>query len=244
MKLIAYTRSEQPRIRPAVLERDWMDASPSRSAYRCLPLNIANCHGWEILCPARTRAVWSGGQAPADLTVESACKDQRPISHFGCGILTFPVGCLLRTEPGIDLWVTGPPNRPKHGIAPLTGVIEADWSPFSFTMNWRFTAPGEVVFEEGEPYCFFFPLSRALLEQTEPEFRCLSEDPSLEAELAAWEASRLMFLMGLRVGAREREQNWQGNYFRGVTPLGTSAPEDHRTRLRVPPFAKPKSAGL
>jgi len=142
MKLIAYTRGERPRIRPAVLERDWMDASPSRYAYRCLPLNIANCHGWEILCPARTRAAWSGGQAPAELTVASARNDQRPISLFGCGVLTFPVGCLLRTEPGINLWITGPPNRPKHGIAPLTGVVETDWSPFSFTMNWRFHRPG------------------------------------------------------------------------------------------------------
>lgn len=235
MRLIAYTRGHRPTIRPAVLERDWMDASPSRYAYRCLPLNIANCHGWEILCPTRTRAVWSGGQAPADLVVESEPREGRAISHFGCGVLTFPIGCLLRTEPGINLWVTGPPNRPKHGIAPLTGVVEADWSPFSFTMNWRFTAPGEVVFEEGEPYCFFFPLSRSLLEQTEPEFRCLSEDPSLEAELAAWELSRWMFM----AGARASGESWQRHYFRGVTPLGTSAPEDHSTRLKLRPFAKP-----
>ena len=31
-----------------------------------------------------------------------------PISHFGSGVLTFHVNALFRTEPGINLWVTGP----------------------------------------------------------------------------------------------------------------------------------------
>jgi len=67
----------------------------------------------------------------------------------------------------------------------------------------------------------------------------LSQDPSLEAELTTWEMSRWMFIMGLKApGSRAREDDWQRNYFRGVTPLGTSAPEDHRTRMRVRPFAK------
>ena len=41
------------RIRPAPVERLWMDRTNERSAYRCLPLNIANAHGWEILCTAK-----------------------------------------------------------------------------------------------------------------------------------------------------------------------------------------------
>ena len=37
-----------PRIRPAEPTRDWMTNTPKSFAYRCLPLNIANAHGWEI----------------------------------------------------------------------------------------------------------------------------------------------------------------------------------------------------
>jgi len=44
-------------------------------------------------------------------------------SHFGFGVLTFDLGCLFRTEPGYNLFVTGPLNRPKDGIAPLAAVI-------------------------------------------------------------------------------------------------------------------------
>ncbi|NDG04180.1 MAG: hypothetical protein EB121_02330 [Alphaproteobacteria bacterium] len=44
----------------------------------------------------------------------------------------------------------GAPNSAKHGIAPLDGLIETDWLPFGFTMNWRFTAPGQVTFERDD----------------------------------------------------------------------------------------------
>ena len=42
------------------------------------------------------------------------------LGHFGFGVLTFHVPCLFRTEVGFDLMVTGPINRPKDAIAPLT----------------------------------------------------------------------------------------------------------------------------
>ncbi|MFB8344846.1 DUF6065 family protein [Brucella cytisi] len=44
-----------------------------------------------------------------------------------------------KTEPEFDLFVTGSINRPKDAISPLTGFVETDWSPYTFTMNWRFT---------------------------------------------------------------------------------------------------------
>jgi hypothetical protein len=132
--------------------------------------------------------------------------------------------------------VSGPPNRPKHGISPLSGVVETDWSPFTFTMNWRFTQPGEVVFEEGEPYCFF-PVDRRLLPSVEPEFRRLADAPDIEREFNTWQHSRNDFNQKLGVeGSKAREEGWQRTYFQGAMPSGKKAPKDHRTRLRLQPF--------
>src|SRR5277367_4965853 len=50
-----------PMIRPASATRDWMDGTQLSFAYRCLPLNIANAHGWEILSPVGFEAIWNGG---------------------------------------------------------------------------------------------------------------------------------------------------------------------------------------
>ena len=53
MRLILYPTGEvRPTIQPAPATRDWMDKTPQSYAYRCLPLNIANAHGWEILSPS------------------------------------------------------------------------------------------------------------------------------------------------------------------------------------------------
>src|SRR6185503_3221431 len=84
-----------------------------------------------------------------------------------------------------------PPNAAKDGIVPLGGVIETDWSPYTFTMNWRFTrADHWIRFEEHEPFCFFFPVERARLEAIDPEIRPIADAPDLKAEFEAWSLSR------------------------------------------------------
>lgn len=240
MKLICYpTSGFVPDIRPAPLARDWMDATADRFAYRCLPLNIANTHGWEVLSPAAFSATWSGGDGKEAIRIESdAPAHALPLSHFGVGVLTFHIHCLLRTEPGVNLWVGGPVNRPKDAIQALSGVIETDWSPYSFTMNWKFTRPDWTVrFEKGEPICFFFPLNRDLVEATEPEVRPLESDPEVAAQHRAWVEGRTSFLQELPVeGSRAQAEAWQKAYFRGRRPDGVPGVADHRTKLVLRPF--------
>src|SRR5690606_28445603 len=94
-------------------------------------------------------------------------------SNFSDGILTFNAGYIFRTDPGWHLMVTGPMNHPKDGIVPLSGVVETDWLPFPFTMNWRFTRPGTVRFEKDEPFCRVIPVAAQALETTQPEIHSL-----------------------------------------------------------------------
>lgn len=165
MKLKCYaTQPDPPRLVPARSERNWMESFPDRHAYRCLPLAVANTHGWELLCPVSFTVRWDGGPRAEDITLHA--DDGYPhlhyivSSHFTHGIITFQTGYLFRTEPGWNLVATGPYNDPKDGIAPLTGVIETDWLPYTFTMNWHLTRPGEVRFEKDEPFCLIYPVAK------------------------------------------------------------------------------------
>jgi hypothetical protein len=242
MKLIAYIiDGHRMDIRPAPLEREWMDNTGERFAYRCLPLNIANAHGWEILCPASFSAVWNGNQDLAAINIRFEDPDQQPfaISHFGHGTLTFHIPCLFRTDPGWDLMAQGPINRPKDGIAALSGIIETDWAPYTFTMNWIFTQPEvDVNFEKGEPFCHIFPVQRGLLASVEPEMKQLSSEPELERQYQAWNESRKTFNAALQQpGSSAQAERWQKMYYRGLSPDGTPAGiEEHITRLRLRPF--------
>ena len=239
MKLIAYTGSKPLVVRPAPKQRDWMSQTPDNFAYRCLPLNIANAHGWEILCPAAFEAVWNGKPGLNAIKIRSqAPENQRPTSHFGHGILTFHVNVLFRTEPGMNLWITGPVNRPKHGIYALTGVVETDWVPYTFTMNWRFTRSNlPVRFDAGDPFCFFFPIPRNVITSAEPEQRSLDEDTELRAKYDAWSDSRESFNKELpKKGTAANKGRWQKHYMRGSQLDGTPGPADHQTQLSAPPF--------
>jgi hypothetical protein len=243
-RLIAYTVTDGPlTMRPAPVERDWMNATGERFAYRCLPLNIANAHGWEVLSPVGFAAGWTGGPGLEQVVIQPDGGAPAPaISHFGNGILTFHIPALFRTEPGYDLWVQGPVNRPKDGIYALSGVIETDWAPFTFTMNWIFTRPGILLrFEKDEPICHLFPVKRGELEGLSPEIRPLTEEPELHQQYEAWSASRNGFNAGLKEqGSAAQAQKWQKNYYKGQDAAGAAAAEDdHRTRLRLKPFRKP-----
>jgi len=242
MKLIAYMiDGHQMDIRPAPVEREWMDNTGERFAYRCLPLNIANAHGWEIVCPSSFTAVWNGNQDLAAINVRFDDPDAQrfALSHFGHGTLTFHVPCLFRTDPGWDLMVQGPINRPKDGIAALSGIIETDWAPYTFTMNWIFTQPEvDVHFEKGEPFCHIFPVQRGLLASVEPEIKQLSSEPELQRQYQAWNESRKNFNAELQQpGSTAQAERWQKMYYRGLAPDGTPAGiEEHITRLRLRPF--------
>ena len=49
-------------------QRDWMNATPHRFAYRCLPLTIVNQTGWWIRNPVGFTATWRGS-TPGDRRV-------------------------------------------------------------------------------------------------------------------------------------------------------------------------------
>ncbi|MBZ8134840.1 DUF6065 family protein [Afifella sp. IM 167] len=220
-------------IRPSPSEREWMDATSDRFAYRCLPLTIANAHSWEIANPALFSATWDGGPEVEAIQIEYGDPRRQPaLSHFGHGILTFSLPVLIRTPPGYDLWVAGPTNRPKADIQPLTGIVETDWTSATFTMNWRFTKPGATVFfEKDEPICAFFPIRRGMIEEFQPRRCAIEEDEELIRAHRAWAAARRSFNADLHSPESEAAgKKWQRDYHRG--PAEKIEPA-HRTKVAL-----------
>lgn len=242
LDLICYvTPAWKPRLRAAPARRAWMDGTPHAYAYRCLPLNIANAHGWEVLSPCGFEAEWNGESGFNSVTVRpdpGVTAGRLPVSLFGDGILTFHIEGILRTPPGVNLWVGGSPNRFKDGLAPLSAVIETDWSPFTFTMNWRFTRPGHRVrFEENEPFCFFFPVDRKLVQAIRPRIAPIDQEPGLAERFDAWSRSRNHFqAQAAEAPPKSAAEGWQKFYYRGVDAEGRAGAPDHCPKLRLAEF--------
>lgn len=242
-KLIAYEIHDHPTmpIQPAPITRDWMDAASQRFPYRCLPLVIANQNGWVIGSPCSFRVYWYGGMNKEDLEVQfdSGYPDPCVVSHFGQAVLTFSLPYLFRTPRGINLWVKGPSNYIRDGIQALEGVVESDWSPATFTMNWKVTRPNHwITFQQGEPICMIVPIPRGFLEHLEPVRMPLRTNPELHAQYKLWEKGRSQFLEGIAKHDQEViKRGWQKDYFQGRDQQGGRF-EEHQTRIDLKEFRR------
>ncbi|MFT6428346.1 MAG: hypothetical protein ACJAVC_001629, partial [Brevundimonas sp.] len=156
-------------------------------------------------------------------------------SHFSRGVLTMHPQYLFRTPPGWGMMCSGSPNHVKDGIQPLVGLIETDWLPFPFTMNWIFTRPGRITFEKGEPFCFINLIEHKKVEQFQPIIRTLESNPVMKGQFEAWNRARTDFNQRLAGGDPDAaKEAWQRYYFKGEVPedLGT-APATHSNKRRL-----------
>lgn len=244
MELLCYPMNNRPpEIVPGRAQRRWMDAFANRHPYRCLPLTMANTTGWEILSPWDVTIEWNGGPRNEDITFRFdrpvPDQDQFVTSHFTGGVVTFHPGYMFRTPPGWAVWTSGPPNHVKDGIQPLTGLVETDWLPFPFTMNWIFTRPGRVKWEKGEPFCFITLMEHRRMEQVQPVVKSLMQEPDLLHQFETWNRERTNFNRRLTAGDPDTvREAWQRFYFKGEIPEAGPAPAEHvnKRRLKAPKY--------
>jgi hypothetical protein len=250
--IIAYEFLQSPSISDYELvassdspKRNWMDNTQEKFAYRCLPLLMANTIGWQIKTRFAFMAVWNGGNRIEDLVVAFLDNDKRHaksvVSHFGSGILTFQLPWHFRTSPGHNLFVTGPTNEPRKDIAPLSGIVETDWLPFTFTMNWKVLEKNvPVVFQPGDVVCQFFPYPRGYPEKFLAMRQDITSNPSVNNEYRKWSLSREEFNRKLKDPncTEITRKDWEKNYFFGEHKDGTKF-EEHQTRINSCPFKHP-----
>ena len=243
LEIVAYQVIEEPMpIRACDRRRSWMDDTQDRFAYRCLPLAMANQIGWEILCPVSFSARWNGKDGLDAIRIKFDDDRSELIgSHFGHGVLTFTLGYLFRTSKAHNLWVKGPTNQHKDAIAALEGVIETDWTPFTFTMNWRFTRRRHRVrFERGEPVCTILPYPRHYAGKFEPQLRNINDNAKLYRQYTQWREGRLAFNDELKDASTDAAKaGWQRTYMKGEDQLG-NAFAGHQTKIRMRDF-KPRT---
>jgi hypothetical protein len=241
MQITAYEVVEKPMpLRTAERARDWIDALPERFGYRCLPLAIANQVGWEILNPASFTARWNGKEGLDAISIKfDGEPDPLVGSHFGHGVLTFSLGYLFRTSKSHNLWVKGPANRPKDGIAPLEGIIETDWAPFTFTMNWQFTRKRHKVrFDAGEPIATVLPYPRHYPRKFDAQLKNLNENPRLYQQYIDWRDDRMAFNEELqKSGSEARKKGWQRTYMKGQDQSGQTF-AGHETKIHMKDFVR------
>jgi hypothetical protein len=230
------SESGYPSIVPASPEREWMNLGTAGWANRCLPLRIANQAGWCILNDAEFEVEWDGkpGMDSLHFRFPSGKGAMAPFNMVGYGIVSWVPPYLFRTPSGINLWVRGPANEPRDGIAPLEGIVETDWLPYTFTINWKITRPGVTIrFRKGDPVCLVSPVRRYEADRLEPVLQNLASDPDMEQAYRTWHERRLRAkaIAGSDGAQGKLAIAEQGQYIRGESDHGRF--QEHQTKLRI-----------
>lgn len=231
------SESGHPQIVPATRDREWMDVTTGGWANRCLPLRIANEAGWFILNDLDFEVEWDGdsGMKSLHFNFSGQPTGMVPFNMVGYGILSWVPPYLFRTPAGMNLLVRGPANMPKDGITALEGVVETDWLPYTFTINWKITRPGiKIRFAKGEPICFLVPSRRFDTERLQPALQNISSDQELQQQYTAWHERRLRAkaISGEDGAHGSLAVSDQGQYIRGET-IGGIRIAEHQTKLHV-----------
>lgn len=182
-------------ITPSKVKRNWMDETQGL-AYRCIPLNIANEYGWVCHSPSSFTATWDGGVGREAIKIveHGDGPPHFPQSHFGHGILTLPPDFLIKTPKNISIYIRGISNTGYENIYPLDGIVETDWLPFTFTMNYKFLKPGSITFKKGDPVFMFFPIDRNFIESFDIEQKDISLEPEFYSQYKKYGEARQQHL--------------------------------------------------
>lgn len=251
MKITAYKIGPTAmEIVPAMRERVWMDETPDKFAYRCLPLQIANTLGYWLLNPDTFVISWNGGMHQKDLMIHSPSGPcEYCTSSFGSGIITMHPGYIFRTEKEWDTLVTGPQNYWYKGMIPLSGVVETAWLPFTFTMNWKMTEPGTYIIPKNVPLCQIYPIPHSY-QDIKAEIRHLDSNPELKDTYLQWAANRNKVIDGIDkvfnhgllehngVKRDEPKTHWEKNYYAGREPVSGERIANHNIKRVFPEFEK------
>jgi hypothetical protein len=218
-------------IVPSKPKRRWMDETVDKFAYRCLPMSIVNQASWDVLCPSTVKAKWNGGDSLSDMTIEypEGTSFQFAKSEFGYGVLTFHTDFVITTENSDCVYCKGPANFHKKNIQPLEGIIETFWLPFTFTMNWKFEEPGEVVFEKDDIMFSFFPIDLNYIESFDIIKRPMKLDTTLSTKYETYSSSRNEHI---QTGSTEGD-SWQKYYMKGICPHSNKKNKLHKSKVNV-----------
>lgn len=226
-------KEERLSIEQCPVDRDWMDQSVDKYAYRCLPLTYANRHGWCIRLLEDVEVIWNLSDGVNETKVLKGQR-QKPGSNFveaatGNGIISFHFNSIPRTSKDWNLWIMGAPNLIIPGIHPTSGIVESDWMYSPPTMNWKITEPNKVItFKKGDPVIFFFPVHKSQMEEFVLEDKEGMESPEIWKHFSDFRDYRISI-------SQNGGSAFGKTYLIGIRPDGTKPEWDyvHKTKIKL-----------
>ncbi len=218
------------------LEDEWRRPWFSDWAYHCLPLTMANRHGFVLRSLYSFRVRWNGGTGRSDVKVEMThAKSERlhrraqvTKAQFGMGTFTVQYLWTLRTPRNVNL-LTGPvPNYMIDGIVPMTAVVETDNLRRDFGFTLRVTRKNRWInVPMGSWLAWVMPYPRHFIDG----YRFKSATQVVSSRVIEEERNASCYAGFLRRHVDKTNPSRLGrNYLKGTDPFGNKF-RDHQVKL-------------
>lgn len=153
-------------IAPLSVQRDWMDATSDKHAYRCFPVTLANTIGWTVSAKEDISFIWDGTTSEDGSHVKILKGESISYTGRGQGTVSFLTGLVFRSEKDISLMVLPLPNYFITDFVPLSSVISTSFYPHDFPLAIKALKENkEIEIKAGQPIATILPISLSKLKE-------------------------------------------------------------------------------
>lgn len=136
--------------------RDWMDNSLDKHAYKCLPVTLANCLGWSFSLPEDISFILHSSTD----TVEILSGEKYSSVDRTNGTISFISGITIQSDIPESLLIMPVPNQFIDGVSPFTSIINTSVLKAPIPSAWKITRHDEVIsIKSGTPIAAIIPIS-------------------------------------------------------------------------------------
>jgi hypothetical protein len=151
----AKVKIEQTRV-----QREWMDNTSDRHAYKCFPLAMANSIGYSISFLEDIEFVWDGISDSSDTHVKIIRGQDSCNTVRGNSTVSFHSGIFFKTDEDVSMLSIVPPNYFIDGAVPFTSIISTSFHDDMLPIAWKITRPNvNIVIPAGTPVITIIPIS-------------------------------------------------------------------------------------
>jgi hypothetical protein len=153
-------------ISPLPVNRDWMDETPDKHAYRCFPVTLSNTVGWYFSYKKDIEFIWDGviDTTPNHIKIiqgEEVCSGGR-----GQGTVSFNTGLIFRSDSKTSVMVYNPPNYFNPDFQVMSSIISTSFYKNPYPLAIRAISPNKnILIKAGTPIAAILPVSLSVLKE-------------------------------------------------------------------------------
>lgn len=152
--------SELADIKPLSMQRDWMDNTHERHAYRCFPVSLANMLGWTISFPEDIEFIWNGISNSSSDNVKIIQGEKYVNSNRSNATISFNTGLTVKTKNNLSFLMMPVPNQFIPGVQSFTTIISTSVLKSELPCAWHITkADTPILIPKNTPISAFIPIS-------------------------------------------------------------------------------------